>query len=237
MGKKQFSLVLYLFLFFINKSIAQHVYADAGMWMTFSLDKKLNDKFTASIDQEFRLKENLSQINLFYTNLGIAYKIHKKLRASFIYRWTAKNDNQIGYYTKHRIMFDILYKEKLNKKFTFAYRHRFQFENNRIFSSENGRLIESFMRGKFELDYNITKKLKAYISEELRFQMADPRNAESNFGLHRFRHALGFDYNLDSKQTIGLYYLIQNESQVYKPNELYIVGIQYAYGLGNRVRF
>jgi hypothetical protein len=60
-----------------SERISQVVYPDFGMWNTISIEKKLNKKISVSIDEEFRLKENLSRINLFYTNLGVNYKFQK----------------------------------------------------------------------------------------------------------------------------------------------------------------
>lgn len=218
-----------LLLFSLTRMYAQKVYPDFGMWNTVSVEKKINKKVSLSIDEEFRLKENLSKINLFYTNFGFNYKLSKKLKASLIYRNTQKAVDGRGYDIKHRLMLDVVYKEKLSKKFQFQFRQRFQFENNNIYSSRDGKYIESFLRSKFELGYNYTKKIKAYISEELRFQLHDPRNPESDYGLHRFRTALGLDYNLNSANSVGIYYLVQNEIRVYKPNELFIFGLQYGF--------
>jgi hypothetical protein len=222
--------VLSLLLWNLN-GFSQVVYPDFGMWNTISIEKKLNKKISVSIDEEFRLKENLSRINLFYTNLGVNYKFSKKLKAALIYRNTQKNADARGYDIKHRIMIDIIYKEKLSKKFNLTFRQRFQFENENIFSSNDGKYIESFLRSKFDLSYNITKKIKTSLSEELRFQLHDPRNDETDYGLRRFRHCLGIDYDISSKSTMGAYYLIQNEITTYKPNELYIFGLQYSFQL------
>ncbi len=213
------------------KCYTQVVYPDFGMWNTITVEKKINKKFSVSIDQELRLKENLSRINLFYTNLGFSYKLSKKIKAAFIYRNTQKNADARGYDMKHRIMIDFFYKEKLYKKLFFVFRQRFQFENENIFSSRDGKYIESFLRSKFDLSYSLTKKIRASISEELRFQLHDPRNDEADYGLRRFRHNLGIDYDISSKSTIGAYYLIQNEITTYKPNELYIFGLQYSFQL------
>ena len=97
--------------------------------------------------------------------------------------------------------------------------------------SNDGKYIESFLRSKFDLSYYITKKIKTSLSEELRFQLHDPRNDEADYGLRRFRHCLGIDYDISSKSTVGAYYLIQNEITTYKPNELYIFGLQYSFQL------
>ena len=222
-----FSILIILLM--ANKGFTQVVYPDFGMWNTLSIEKKLSKIISVSIDEEFRLRENLSKINLFYTNLGLNYKFSKKLKASFIYRITQKAVDGRGYDIKHRIMLDVIYKEKLSKKFVFQFRQRAQFENNNIYSSRDGRYIESFLRSKFEIGYNYTKDIKAYFSEELRFQLHDPRNPESDYGLHRFRHCLGIDYSISNSSTVGVYYLVQNEIKVYKPNELYIFGLQYGF--------
>lgn len=197
------------------------------MWNTFSIEKKINKKFSISLDEEVRFKENYSQLNLFYTNLGVSYKISKGLKFSLIYRNTQKVNFERGWDIKHRIMFDLTYKKKIKDNFYVQMRERIQLENKNIFSSEDGKYIESFSRTKIEIGYNINRNLKAYISEEMRFQIVDPRNAESNFGLHRFRQAAGFNYKLTLSSTIGAYYLVQLESRVYKPNDLYIFGIEY----------
>ena len=51
-------------------------YLDAGSWNTLNVEKEIDSKFTALFTEELRLKENFSRLNLFYTNLGIEYKIN-----------------------------------------------------------------------------------------------------------------------------------------------------------------
>ncbi len=228
----KYFLFLISLLFFFDKSYSKGVsYSDAGMWNTFSIEKKLNKKFSLSLEEEIRFKENFSQLNLFYTNLGINYKINKKFKFSIIYRNTQKVNFERGWDIKHRIMFDLTYKQKIKNNFYLQLRERIQLENKNIYSSEDGKDIESFSRTKIELGYNIKWNLKAYLSEEMRFQLFDPRNTESNYSLHRFRQAVGFDYKIDFRNTIGIYYLVQLERAVYRPNNLYIVGLEYSIDL------
>lgn len=229
--KKHFLSIFILLL--VNNVVAKdnHVSPDAGMWNTFSLEKKINKKFSISFDEELRIKENFSKLNLFYTNIGINYKINKKFKVSLIYRNAQKSVESRGWDIKHRIMFDASFKQKLSKSLVFQFRERIQFENKNIYSSKNGRYIESFSRSKFSLAYNVNDKLKVYATEEIRFQIIDPRNPETNFGIHRFRHALGFDYDITPNSSFGLYYLIQNESKIFEPNELYILGVEYSISL------
>ena len=66
-------------LFWNLEGFSQVVYPDFGMWNTISIEKKINKKVSVSIDQEFRLKENLYRMNLFYTNIRVIYKFLKKI--------------------------------------------------------------------------------------------------------------------------------------------------------------
>lgn len=226
--------IVSIFLLLLNQNtFAQYakVYPDAGLWTTFSIDKKINKKFSVSLDQEFRMKENFSKINLFYTNLGATYKFSKTLKASLIYRITQKGNDDNTYGTKHRLMLDVVYKQKLSDKFDFSFRERFQIENNNIYSSKDGKYLETFLRSKAQISYDLTKRISPYFSEEIRVQLHDPRNPESDYGLHRFRTCLGIDYALNKKNKCGIYYLMQHEINVYKPNELYIVGLEYGISL------
>ena len=71
---------LFLILFFLlsNRLVSQQVFHDAGMWNTLSFKHKINKKTALLFSEEFRLKENYSQINLMYSEIGIEYSFTKK---------------------------------------------------------------------------------------------------------------------------------------------------------------
>ena len=216
--------------FFITSSAFSQYYPDAGSWNTISIDKAIKGKFTFLFTEECRLKENFTRLNLFYTNLGIEYKVTKNFKAALVYRWIDKyqDDNTFSY--RHRLMLDLTYKHKFGK-ITASYRQRFQVEERDIYSSENGRNPEWYSRNKIGAKYDLGKPYSPFASVEFRYQFHDPRNIESENTWHRDRYVLGAEYKINSKSSFAAYYLIQREYNVNVPNNLYIVGLEYSLSL------
>ena len=117
-------IVVVLFLNTLN-GFGQKVFKDAGMWNTLSFKHKFNKKFALLITEEFRLKENYSQVNLTYTEVGIEYTYNKQIKTSLVYRAIQKfqYDNPLSY--RNRIQWDIGLKKSFGK-FGINYRHRLQ---------------------------------------------------------------------------------------------------------------
>jgi hypothetical protein len=223
----------FLLLFIFSSGIivpAAAQYDDAGLWTTLNLEKKLNSRFHLFLTEEFRLRENFSQINLFYTDVGIGVKPAGFMKVELAYRSIEKKLITGFYSMRHRLMLDITLKKKFDK-FEFVYRHRLQREVRNVNSSENGRVPEWYSRNKLTVKYDLEKKYTPYVSAEFRYQIDDPHNIESDQTWHRARYAAGFDYELNKKNKLGFYYLVQHEWNVSIPENLYIVGVEYSLSL------
>lgn len=203
---------------------------DAGLWTTFNLDKKLHDKFSLFLTEEFRLRENFSRVNLFYTDFGAEVRPTKFLKVALSYRLIEKNLIDDNFSFRHRIMLDITLKKKAGK-FTLSYRNRTQREVRDVNSSESGYLPEWYSRNKFTVKYELNKHLNPYVAAEFRYQISDPRALESDGLWHRNRYSAGLDYKKSDKHTFGVYYLIQQEYNVSSPQNLYILGLEYSLSL------
>lgn len=203
---------------------------DAGLWATFNIEKKLNKKFGLFLTEEYRRKENFTRTNLFYTDLGVFVKPLDFLKVSLAYRPIQKymDDNTFSY--RHRLMLDISVKKKFGN-LTASFRERIQAEVRNVYSSEIGSVPEWYSRNKFELKYDLDKPVTPYVAVELRYQFNNPRAVESNKIWHRSRYVFGLDYKYNTKNSFGLYYLIQQEYNVSAPQNLYIVGIEYSLSL------
>ncbi|HET7818722.1 MAG TPA: DUF2490 domain-containing protein [Bacteroidia bacterium] len=213
--------------FFINAGYAYtQDYSDAGMWNTFNLEYSIDSKLTALFTQELRLRENLSRLNLLYTNAGIEYKFSKSVKASLVYRNIDKYQDDKSFSFRHRMMCDITYKNKI-WKLIIAYRHRLQVEQRDIYSSEKGWLPEWYSRNKVTVKYDLEKRYTPYAAIEIRYQIHDPRNIESDKTLHRSRYVIGGEYKINNHSDFGVYYLIQDEYNVVTPQTLYIFGLEY----------
>jgi hypothetical protein len=220
--------ILFLSLHFVLPLHAQ--YDDAGLWTTLNVEKKLSSRFHLFLTEEFRLRENFSEINLFYTDVGFGYKPYNFMKVELAYRFIQKKLVTDFYSMRHRFMLDVTLKKKFGE-FDLAYRHRLQREVRNINSSENGILPEWYSRNKFTVKYDLQKKYTPYISAEFRYQIDDPRNIESDQTWHRGRYVAGFDYEFDKKNKLGLYYLIQHEWNVSLPENQYVIGVEYSVSL------
>jgi len=219
-------IVIIIFLNSFNL-FGQKVFKDAGMWNTLSFKHKINKKFELLITEEFRLKENYTQVNLTYTDLGLEYSYNKNIKTSIAYRTIQKfqYDNALSY--RNRIQWDIGLKKNFGK-FGINYRHRLQVEVKDYYTSENGHFNEWFSRHKIGGKYEINNKWSITVSGEYRMQLNDPRSPEYNLRFHRQRYQAGFTYKINSKQDFGMYYLYQNEFAIQNLTDIYILGVEYS---------
>jgi len=205
---------------------------DAGLWPTFTIQKKITKKISIVVDQEFRLRENFQRINLFYTNAGIDYKINKNIKLSPSYRAIQKIrlDNTVSH--RHRLSMDATVKKKFNK-ITLAERVRYQIEVQDYLTSHKGHLPEQFLRFKTDVKYDLGSKITPFVSCELRYQIRSWRGNDMYYNnrFHRIRNIVGADYEINNKHNITFYYLIQNEYNIPDIENIYIIGLAYTLSL------
>lgn len=213
------------FLVCIKQNAQTGTGPDACLWTTLNLEKKFSNNLAVLYTQEFRLRENLSQINLFYSDIGVEYGLIKNLKTSLSYRNIQKVLPEGWVSLRHRITWDLNYKKKFNH-LSLHYRNRIQTEYRNIYTSVKGKLPEWFWRQKFTAKYELSKRLTPYAAIEFRYQITDPRNQKDDRAWHRVRYQAGCDYQLDKRKSIGAYYLIQNEFETSDPNELYVLGLE-----------
>ncbi len=223
-----FLIILFVYCLGFSPLLAQ-VRQDAGMWATLSIQHALNKKINLVIDEEFRIKENYQRINLFYTNVGIDYKVNKFLKISPTYRTIQKKRLDGNYSYRHRLMLDVTVKKKI-KKITLSERVRYQIEVQDFYTSKKGKFPEQYLRLKTDVKYDIDKKITPYYSIEFRYQTRNPRGDGPVYdnGFHRVRNVLGAEYEINKKNSINLYYLFQTEFDISTPESIYILGIGYS---------
>ena len=224
------AILLFLLAISFSCTVFSQPVNDAGLWLTFNLEKKLNKRLELFATQEYRRNENFSKTNLFYTDLGMSVKPFGFLKVSASYRFIQKRLEDDSYSYRHRLMLDILFKKKLGK-ITGSFRERIQAEVRDVYCSEKGKSPEWYSRNKIELKYDLDKPFSPYAFVEFRYQLSNPRDVESDQTWHRVRYALGIDYKINEKNALAVYYLIQRGFNVSAPQNLYIVGLAYTWSL------
>ena len=132
--------LLFVFFLFTNK----HVLKAIGLALIiFGLTGLIIDYFSkelsVGIDEEIRFKDDISRLNLFYTNFGVSYKLIKNLKISLVYRLIEKFEADNTFSFRNRLMLDIGYKYKINN-LTLSYRNRIQSELRNYYSSVKGEI-------------------------------------------------------------------------------------------------
>jgi hypothetical protein len=222
---KKIAFVILFFCFVTNQLFSQKV-SDAGLWSTFTLKKEIAKKTTLIFDQELRLRENYTQLNLFFSNIGINYKINKRLSIEPSYRHIDKYLGENIFSFRHRFSVDLNYKYKINRS-SYSLRARYQREAKNVLSSRFGWLSEKYFRIRAQAEYQINANLSAYYNIEFRYQIFVPGNdIIFNNRWHRIRNVVGFDYKTSESLTLGLYYLHQTEYDINPIESSFISGIQ-----------
>ena len=203
---------------------------DAGLWTKFNLEKDISKKWSLYIEEEIRLKENYSQLDRFYTEIGGSYKLWKGFKLSAGYRFISKSDPVKYYWNdlrfQHRVMAELSYKYRINS-LTFFYKTRFEGEMKYIYSSDKGKVPGYDWKNKLEVKYRIMR-FEPYFGTEIRYQFTDPRHPESNGLLNRVWIYGGVDISIIPYHTLGVYYLLQKEWNLVGAETRYILGVQYS---------
>jgi hypothetical protein len=199
---------------------------DAGLWTSAGFEFKVVKKLTASISEEVRFNENISEVGMILTDLGVSYKFNKHFQFAVGYRYSQKRKVEDYYSIKHRFSVDIKYEKKI-KPFQFQYRIRFQDQYSDIGRASDGGIPVYHLRNKLTLNLDMDKPYSPYISSELFSPLNYPR-ISSFYGI---RTTAGVEYKFSKHHKIDLYYLIQKELNVSNPETDFVVGLGYFYKL------
>jgi hypothetical protein len=225
---KQFRLYVFLALaagFFFSLPLNAQV-NDAGLWTSVKLETKVVKDLTASIIQEFRFYENITELGAYYTEAGLEYKINKHFQIEANYRFTQKRKVENYYSTRHRFSVDLKYSKKF-KPFELKYRIRFQNQYADIGRSEDGGVPEYYLRNKLSLQWDLKKAYTPYVSVEL----FSPLNYPRMYAFDNIRSMAGIEYAFTKHHKIDVYYMIHKEVNVSQPFTYYVFGIGYIYRL------
>ena len=207
------------FLFFWMSAQDQN---DFESWTSVGIEKKLFDKtLTLSLSEQVRLENNSSNMDLFFTQLGIKYQFFKNWSIAFGYRLMRENEGNKDLSKHSRWHTDLSFKHKMNR-FGISYRFRFQQKSS---ISENYLPINK-MRFRLKTSYNIKDwKWDPYFTSELfhiqkRISIENyvPSVAQSNFsivGFEKIRFSFGTSKKVKNLGKLNLFYRFEHEFNGY----------------------
>jgi hypothetical protein len=226
-------LVLLNVVLFTNLNYAQtEGDTDWASWNTIGVEYKLTEKWSFGLEEQFRLKENFSETDEFFTQLTADYELFNNFKLGAGFRYIRENDNVgniQGYENHFRFQVDANYKHKINN-FTVGYRLRYQNKNELGVSYDEGDYVNQNVRFKTSVEYNFKKwSFDPKFSAEIfnRFQ-----EGEDN-GFNKYRLTLGTDYKIKNVGKVGLFYRFEKELNVDYPDTKNILGLSFIYNIKN----
>jgi hypothetical protein len=199
---------------------------DAGLWTSAGFEFKVVKKITASISEEVRFNENISEVGMILTDLGMSYKYNKHFQFSVGYRYSQKREVEEYYSIRHRFNADIKYEKKI-KPFEIKYRIRLQGHYSDIGRASDGGIPEYYLRNKLAMNLDLEKSYSPYISLELFSSLNYPRIS----AFEGIRTTAGVEYKFSKHHKIDLFYLVQKELNVSNPETDFVVGLGYFFKL------
>lgn len=221
------SLILIVFSTFISFAQEEDL-NDWESWNAVGLKYKLNKKWSFELEENLRLKENISEIDKYFTQLGANYKINKHFKVGAAARYISENDNTgkvQGYENYFRYHLEVLYDHKIND-FSFEYRLRYQNKNELGVDD----YANQHLRLKAAVTYNIPHwKLDPEISAEI-FNHIE--NGDDD-GFDRYRLTIGSTYDMKDYGKIKFYYRYKKQLNEEFPETKNIIGLKYTYTIKN----
>lgn len=200
------------------------VVKDLELWTSAGVSKKINKHWKISLDQEVRFINEMSAFDVWFSDLGIDYKLNKHIRFGTNYRFYQVENDNAQLETQHRLSVDFKYKQKI-ERFGLEYRMRFQNKDEDFLDNESDKNIAN-IRNRLSVEYDI-KNFKAdpFFDIELYRRMYDLENGR----LSKLRWTLGVQFPVYKNSDIKLFYRLDNELNEMYPKDTYIIGLGYSY--------
>ena len=203
-------IVLCILLIFcaVTHGNAQRSYNDdAEVRAHFSVETKLNKRWTAHLDQQYRFGDNVSRLTRAAADFGVTYKVNKHFRllGDYVYILSGKRD---GYFaTRHWFSGAFMLRGDIDR-WRFIYRNMLQFRKGDMNSDEQYQ-TKIYNRNKLSIRYEATKRYTFYTAAELYIPLNNPQVT----GIDRSRNFLGVLSKTFRNQELELYFMLQQQWQ------------------------
>ncbi|MGV3631637.1 MAG: DUF2490 domain-containing protein [Bacteroidota bacterium] len=193
---------------------------DFGIWTAISLEKKINPRWEISLTESVRLNENATALNQHYSHLSGTYKVSKTFSLTVAYRNSQRFnfDETIDY--RHRMQLEAAYKRKLGQ-WGIELQERFQIRYDNIHRESGWEAPQIYYRTRLTLDYDLDSRVKPFASAELFINQS--------LYLDNIRLRAGFTYDFNKRNSVRLYYMIDQDLQENDPLRLYALCLGYKF--------
>lgn len=166
------------------------VVRDLLLWSGVKIEKTFAKDWTLSLEEEIRFKQNISEVNNFFTEIGLRYRINKNFALQGNYRFTLDKKRDQSYESLSRYNLDLRFKGKLDD-ISIHYRLRYQKEVQGMNLFDMNSFYIKHVRNRISIRYNNIRTLTPYISAEI-FQAFTPY-LQPQFDYYRFLAGIRYE--------------------------------------------
>ena len=200
---------LFVLLFFTLKAQT----TDTELWSGGLFQFKLSGKFQIDIEEQMRFNQDVSKLQLEFTEVGLKYLLNKHFTFKGNYRFIAKP----GKYNRNRLTADTYYKWK-NITFPLSVNYRLRFQHT---IENTTKKTFTYIRNELTLKYNLSKLPDPYLAYEVFYRF----NTINRISTTRFY--LGLQWKWTKKFGTTTFYCLQKN--IIKSGKKNIFGIMFTY--------
>jgi len=227
------TLVLVILFCFLNEFAHAQGEQNLASWTSLELGYKIDKNWDIGLEGQLRLKENLEEIDEYFTQFTIRREVFKGFRLGVGLRYIRENDNRgnvVGYENHFRFHIDASYRHKLGP-LRIGYRLRYQDKNELGVTTEEGDFGLRRIRFKTGLEY----KIKGWpLDPEFTAEIFSRFQKEENTEIDKYRLSLATSYDLKKAGSIGVFYRFEGSIGEEVKDKLNIIGLKYKYTFRRR---
>lgn len=201
------------------------VLKDLHLWTGVKIEKTFARDWTISLEEEIRLQHNISEVNNYFTEAGLRYRINRNFALGTGFRYTRDKNRDQTYESLSRYNFDLRYKGTLDF-LTIHYRLRYQkeVETARMFDG-NGPYEKQF-RNRIGVRVNSLKHIEPFATAEI-FQVFSPYLSPMT---DYWRFVTGIRFEPGKHNQIRVGWGFNREFSTPQPAMIYMFRINYTFG-------
>ena len=218
-----------------NAQVVEEDYSDVELWTGVSLKYDLHKRLSFKLEEQLRLKDNLTTFSQLLTEGTLTYdpgKVDflKPLELSVGSRYVVDNDTEgkqqgIEYFFRYNV--DVDYKFDFGR-FSVDYRFRFQSRNQLGVAALEGDLPVNDIRHRIGFHYKI-RDWK--LDPKLQVELFNRNNDQTTYNVSRFRVRLGSDYSFVKRQDVDFFIMYEQDLNEAIPERVYGLGLSYEFDL------
>ena len=199
---------------------------DFGGLLNLEFEQKVVKKLDFNLETEARFNRNFTSFDRFKVGTSFDYSFLKKKRLKLSLGADYLLYNDLGT-TEHRgrVVGALTYTEKFSN-FKLNYRVRLQstfYDELRGYHTINPK---TYLRNRLQMTYTFKEKgMNVYASTEFFLRLYQ----RENYFIDNFCTIVGWEYKLNKKNSIGIFFRMDNEIQVKNPENNFYIGIKYGF--------